>query len=128
MSSCPLIAIVEDDSFVREATGTLIRSLGFEAVAFPSAEAFLASAAPDEVSCVITDVQMPGLGGLDLQTNLLARGNRTPVIFITAFPEERLRTQAMSNGAVGFLSKPFKEELLINCIEAALGADAAPMA
>jgi FixJ family two-component response regulator len=127
LSSCPLIAIVEDDAFVREATGTLIRSLGFEAVAFPSAEEFLASSAPDEASCVITDVQMPGLGGLGLQTNLLARGNRTPIIFITAFPEDRIRAQAMSSGAVGFLSKPFKEELLIDCIETALGAGAAPM-
>ena len=127
MPVCPLIAIVEDDTFVREATSALIRSFGFDAVAFASAEEFLASAAPEEVSCVITDVQMPGVGGLELQANLRASGNRTPIIFMTAFPEERLRTQAMTGGAVGFLSKPFKEESLINCIEAALGASASPI-
>ncbi len=121
MSDPPLIAIVDDDSFVRDATRALVRSFGLDAVTFASAEEFLGSQAMETASCLIADVQMPGLSGLDLQSHLIAKGNNTPIIFITAFPNESVRTQAITTGAVGFLSKPFKEEALISCIEEALG-------
>lgn len=120
LAKLPVIAIVDDDSFVREATKGLVRSLGLAAMTFASAEDFLVSDSVKDTSCVIADVQMPGLSGIELQCHLIARGNRTPIIFITAFPEERIRTQALATGAVGFLNKPFKEECLISCIETAL--------
>jgi FixJ family two-component response regulator len=115
-----VVSIVEDDAFVREATKGLVRSLGLTALTFESAEDFLQSGRIEDTSCVIADVQMPGLSGLELQSHLIAQGHRTPIIFITAFPEERLRTQALTTGAIGFLSKPFKEESLIDCIDTAL--------
>jgi FixJ family two-component response regulator len=115
-----MISIVDDDSFVREAVGDLLQSLGYKAATFDSAEDFLDSGCVEETACLIADVQMPGLNGLDLQSQLMAGGHRMPVIFITAFPEEKVRKRAMSAGAVGFLSKPFEENCLISCLESAL--------
>jgi FixJ family two-component response regulator len=115
-----MISIVDDDRSVREATKGLVRSLGYGATAFASAEDFLQSDRVSDTACLITDVQMPGLSGVELQSRLIAQGNRTPVIFITAFPEERIRARAMEAGAVGFLSKPFNEDHLIEYIHAAL--------
>ena len=114
------ISIIDDDQVVREATGDLVQSLGFEVATFESAERFLESGRLAETSCLITDLQMPGLSGLDLQGRLIAEGQRIPVIFITAFPEERFRRRAMNAGAVGFLSKPFDEEALLDCLDTAL--------
>src|SRR5215471_15320064 len=116
----PMISIIDDDPSVREATDGLVRSLGYQAAMFASAEDFLQSDRVDETSCLITDVQMPGLSGVELQSELIARGNDTPMIFITAFPEERTRRRALDAGAVGFLSKPFDEGRLIEYIETAL--------
>jgi FixJ family two-component response regulator len=115
-----MISIVDDDRCVREATGELIESLGYGVLKFSSAEHFLQSGQIAETACLITDLQMPGLSGLELQTQLLARGHDTPVIFMTAFPEERSKTRALDAGAIGFLSKPFDDQSLIGCIEAAL--------
>ena len=114
------ISIIDDDQVVREATGDLVQSLGYEVATFESAERFLESGRLAETLCLITDLQMPGLSGLDLQSRLIAEGQRIPVIFITAFPEERFRRRAMNAGAVGFLSKPFDEESLIRYLETAL--------
>ena len=114
------VSIIDDDQTVREATGDLVQSLGYEVATFESAERFLESGRLAETSCLITDLQMPGLSGLDLQGRLIAEGQRIPVIFITAFPEERFRRRAMNAGAVGFLSKPFDEEALIDCLDTAL--------
>jgi len=116
----PMISIIDDDDMVRESTETLIQSLGYRTVAFKSAEHFLQSGRVEEISCVITDLHMPGLSGLDLQKQLLADGIPTPVIFITAYPEEQFRDRALMAGAVGFLNKPFTEECLLKCIAAAL--------
>jgi FixJ family two-component response regulator len=116
-----VISIVDDDAFARDAIGDLIQSLGYQAVTFPSAEQFLVSDCVGEVACLITDVQMPGMSGLDLQIHLKAAGYDTPVIVISAFPEERSRTRALNAGAVAFLSKPFEEKSLISCINTALG-------
>jgi FixJ family two-component response regulator len=111
---------VDDDASVREATKGLVRSLGYGAAAFASAEDFLQSDHVNDTACLITDVQMPGLSGVELQSRLIAQGNCTPIIFITAFPEQRIRTRALEAGAVGFLSKPFDEDRLIEYIHAAL--------
>jgi FixJ family two-component response regulator len=116
----PVISIVDDDESVRETTRGLVRSLGYVAATFESAEDFLGSGRVHDTACLISDVQMPGMSGIELQSRLIAEGNRLPVIFITAFPEARARTQALLAGALGFLSKPFNEQKLIDCLELAL--------
>jgi FixJ family two-component response regulator len=121
MRSTPLISIVDDDESHREATKGLIRSLGYQAATFASAEEFLQSDSVDNTSCLITDVQMPGLSGIDLQRGLIARGVEMPTIFITAFPEEGTRVRALTAGAFGYLGKPFSEESLVECLDKALG-------
>src|SRR5215467_10919729 len=120
-----MISIVDDDEFVREATKGFVRSLGYAAEAFASAEDFLQSERVDDTSCVITDLQMPGLSGIELQTHLMSRGNRTPMIFVTASREEMARARALNGGAIGFLPKPFNEERLIEYIRLALAVDSA---
>ena len=116
----PTIAVIDDDESVRLATGNLVRSLGLCVIAFASAEEFLESTRFGDVSCVISDVQMPGMSGLELQQHLALAAAQRPLIFITAFPEERLRKQAMEAGAIGFLSKQFEVRQLIECINRAL--------
>jgi FixJ family two-component response regulator len=117
-----LISIVDDDASIRESTKGVVRSLGYQAATFASAEEFLQSDSVDSTSCLITDVQMPGLSGVDLQRGLIAQGIRMPTIFITAFPEEEARARAMKAGALGYLSKPFSEESLLKCLSTALGS------
>ena len=116
----PMISIVDDDASMREATNGLVRSLGYRAATFASAEDFLQSDEIHDTSCLITDLQMPGLNGAELQSELIARGNWMPIIFISAFPEERIRRRVLQAGAIGFLSKPFAEECLIEHLETAL--------
>src|SRR5262249_17177964 len=120
MSKVPLISIVDDDALARDGISELVESLGYRAIAFESAQHFLGSSLLAETTCLITDVQMPGLNGLELQEALLSQGNRTPVILITAFPNEKHRTRALDNGAVGFLSKPFNEQTLIEYLTVAI--------
>jgi FixJ family two-component response regulator len=117
----PVISVVDDDASVRTATTGLLRSLGFFPHAFASANEFLQSTRLSDTACIITDVQMPDMSGLELQEQLIARGHRTPIIFITAFPEDSIREQAMNAGAICFLSKPFDGARLIECVERALG-------
>ena len=121
MMDSPVISIIDDDPSVRKATDGLVRSLGYRSLTFASAEDFLESDHIDDTSCVITDVQMPGLSGVELQSVLIARGARLPMIFITAFPEDRIRRSVLEAGAIGFLSKPFEEAVLIEHLQAALG-------
>jgi FixJ family two-component response regulator len=121
MRNMPLISIVDDDESIRESTEGLVRSLGYRAATFASAEEFLQSDSVDNTSCLITDVQMPGLSGIDLQRGLIARGVEMPTIFITAFPEEGTRLRALTAGAFGYLGKPFSEESLIKCLDKAFG-------
>ena len=120
MSEAPLISIVDDDALARDGIRELVESLGYKAIAFASAQHFLASKVLAETTCLITDVQMPGLNGLELQEALQSQGHQTPVIVITAYPNERYRTRALENGAVGYLSKPFDDESLIECLSAAI--------
>lgn len=124
MPQAIVISIVDDDESVREATKGLVRSLGFVAATFGSAEEFLNSERRRETSCVIADVQMPGVSGVELQRRLIAEGDRLPMIFITAFPEDRVRERVLEAGAFGFLSKPFNEEHLIGCLDNALKSSA----
>lgn len=116
-----MISIVDDDESVRESTKALVRSLGYDARGFASAEDFLASNI-DETSCLILDVQMTGLSGIELQDHLIAQGCQTPIIFVTSFPDERIRERALSAGAVGFLGKPFSDSKLTSYLDSALAA------
>jgi FixJ family two-component response regulator len=119
----PMIAIVDDDKAVREATEALLRSLGYHASTFASAEEFLQSEQVSNTSCLITDVQMPpGLSGVDLQDRLIARGHRIPIIFITGYPDDSVRARAMKAGAVAFLGKPYNHDHLLGYVEKALNA------
>jgi FixJ family two-component response regulator len=115
-----VISVVDDDESVREAIKGFIRSLGYVAATFASAEEFLKSERVHETACLITDVQMPGMSGIELQSRLIAKGHRLPIIFITAFPEAKARAQALAAGALGFLSKPFSDEKLISYLDEAL--------
>jgi FixJ family two-component response regulator len=124
LSKAPLIAIVDDDDSFRRATTSFVRSLGYMAAAFASAEAFLQSDRVGDTDCLITDVQMPGMDGIELQSRLIAQGHRLPVIFITAFPEMKARGQALAAGAAGFLDKPFSDQSLITCLNEALATHA----
>ena len=117
-----MIAIVDDDDAVRTAVASLVRSLGYTSSTFGSAEHFLKSEEINHTSCLITDLQMPGLSGLDLQDRVIARGDRIPIIFITAYPDENMRLRAMKAGAVAFLSKPCNVGHLLGCLEKALKA------
>ena len=121
LSSAPVVSIVDDDESVRVATAKLVRLHGFVAHAFASAEEFLAVARLDDTSCLITDVKMPGMSGVELQGRLIAQGKRIPVIFITAFPQEASRARALQAGAAGFLTKPFDGQTLIGLVRGALG-------
>ena len=118
----PMIAIVDDDESVRDATETLLRSLGYRTSTFASADEFLKSEQVHDTSCLITDVQMLGLNGIDLQDRLIAQGHRIPIIFITGYPEQRARARAMKAGAIAFIPKPYNVEHLIGCLDKALHA------
>ena len=114
------IAIIDDDEPVRITTSSLVRSLGFKAVAFSSAEEYLASPQRRAFACLISDVQMPGMSGLDLQDHLAAEGYGLPIIFITAFPHENIEKRARAASAVCVLNKPFESHLLVECIQRAI--------
>ena len=120
MSEARLIACVEDDASVREAIEGLLVVLGFTVEVFSSAEEFLQSGRIEDASCLITDVRLGGMSGIELQNSLAASGYRIPVIVVTAFPDDRTRTQALSAGAVSVLSKPIIKEELLTCIRSAL--------
>ena len=120
MSKTLIVSIVDDDASVRAAMQSLLRSHGFVAFAFDSAEDFLRSPRVDDSSCLITDVQMPGMSGIDLRDRLIAQGSRIPIIFITAFPEPTIRRRAQAGGALGLLEKPFAGKTMIELVRKAL--------
>jgi FixJ family two-component response regulator len=115
-----LISVVDDDESVRRTTTLLIESFGFRAATFESAETFLKSGHLHDTSCLIVDVQMPGMNGLQLQSHLAAAGCGIPIIFITAYENNDSRRRAMQAGAAGFLGKPFSDEQLLQTIDSAL--------
>jgi FixJ family two-component response regulator len=116
----PIIAVVDDDVSVRAATDRFVRSLGLISRTFASAEDFLHSSCLHETSCVLADVHMPGMSGIDLQDHLLSLGHPVPIVFITAYPEVSVRARALNSGAVCFLSKPYDGPTMARCIDAAL--------
>jgi FixJ family two-component response regulator len=120
MPSVPLIAIVDDDDALRNSLDNLLRSVGFRVHGFASAEAFLQSAHASETACLILDVRMTGMNGLELQRQLVAAHWGIPIIFVTAYADDDVRARALAAGAVAFLSKPCREEELLAAIEAAL--------
>jgi FixJ family two-component response regulator len=115
-----VLSVVDDDASVRAALGRLIKSFGFAVEIFGSGEEFLLLGSLRVTSCLVLDVQMPGMSGLELQSQLVAEGYRIPIIFITAFPNEKTRARALEAGAVDFLTKPFGEEALLSGIRTAL--------
>jgi len=114
-----MISIVDDDECAREATAGLIRSLGYALATYASAEDFLGSDYVNNTSCLITDVNMPGLSGVELYQRLRVDGFAAPTIFVTGHPDETTRTQVLAAGAVAFLSKPFAKRALLDCLNAA---------
>src|SRR5262245_54500267 len=121
-----MISIVDDDKSFREATKRLMRSMGYHVSMFESAEDFLRSDRVSNSSCLIVDMHMPGLSGAELQQHLISAGNLTPIIFVSAAVHERVREMVIEAGAIGFLSKPFQEQALINCLDLALSGEARP--
>ena len=115
-----LIAIVDDDESLRSTLQDLIESDGLSALCFGSAEQFLNSEARHKAACLIADIRMPGMSGLELQAKLKAEGYRIPIIFITAHGDAEMRTLAMRDGAVEFLTKPFDDAVLLEIVHAAL--------
>jgi FixJ family two-component response regulator len=120
LSHPPVISIIDDNGSIRSATYNLVRSLEYVAYTFESAEQFLRSSHLDQTSCVIADVQMPKMSGIELQAHLRSLGNRVPFIFITAFSVESARERALRAGAICFLTKPFDGATLVECVETAL--------
>ena len=115
-----LVAIVDDDELIRDALHGLMKEAGFPALAFASAEEFLNSGQQEHTACLIADIRMPGMSGLDLQSRLNEHRYRIPIIFITAQGDEKMRMQALRAGAVEFLTKPFDDEILLDSVRAAL--------
>jgi FixJ family two-component response regulator len=121
LASEPRIAIIDDDASVRAALGSLVRSLGYAARSYASAELFLLSGDIRETDCIVTDVQMPaGMSGLDLQSRLRAAGIAVPTVFSTAFPEAHVRARAEAAGAIGVLAKPFDGRVLVKLLAEAV--------
>ena len=114
------VAIVDDDELMRGALQGVLKEAGLPARAFASGEEFLRSGAQHLSSCLITDIRMPGMSGLDLQARLKAEQIRIPIVFVTAHGDERMRMQALRSGAVEFLAKPFDDEVLLESVRAAL--------
>jgi FixJ family two-component response regulator len=121
-----VITVIDDDASVRTAVDSLLRARGYTVYPFASAAEFLRSPQFDETCCVIADVQMPAMSGIELLSLLRKQGRDIPFIFITAFPEEAVRVRALSDGAICFLAKPFDSITLIRCIEGALGTHRDP--
>jgi FixJ family two-component response regulator len=115
-----VIAIIDDEELVRESVQRLLKMAGYPVVAFASAEEFLKSSRLEEFRCVIADIRMPGMSGLDLQSRLNAEDYQIPIIFITAHGDEKMRVRAMRDGAVAFLAKPFDNSVLLDRVRVCL--------
>lgn len=120
MSKAPSIAIVEDDEFVRGSMRRLMRSLGYWVETFPSAADFLAFPRLDKINCLIADIHMPGMTGIELYARLIETGNRIPTILVTAYPDDAIRARALKDGIVCYLRKPFNENDLMDCVRKAV--------
>ena len=125
MRNNPTVAIVDDDESVRDTTKDLLDSAGLSAATFDSAESFLQSKNVRAIRCLVADMRMSGMTGLELHGHLAAAGTPIPTVLITAYPDERVRSRALSTGVICFLAKPFSPEDLLTCIETALRVDRA---
>jgi FixJ family two-component response regulator len=121
-----LVGIVDDDQSVRDSISSLLRSAGYKTAGFESAEAYLNSDNINEPKCLLLDVRMPGLSGIQLQSELNQKKIPIPVIFITAHPDEQVRAKALEQGAIAFLGKPFNDEVLLGAIDSAVGSKGTP--
>jgi FixJ family two-component response regulator len=119
-ASAPLIAIIDDEKSVRESLSSLLRSAGYRVELLASAEAYFQRGGAEKAACLILDVRMPGMSGLELQRHLLAAGDLTPIVFISANGNEEQRREALNCGAVDFLKKPFSDETLLHALRSAL--------
>ena len=128
MTKASMVSVVEDDRFFRESMRRLIRSLGYTVEAFPSAADFLASPRLIETDCLIADVQMPAMTGLELHRQLVDTGYPIPTILVTAYPDDGVRARALSDGVVCYLRKPVDEKHLMRCLRAALNSGEPPEA
>jgi FixJ family two-component response regulator len=120
LAKLPLVAIIDDDESVRATTDSFVRSLGCAARTFVSAEEFLRSSRISDFACVMTDVHMPGMSGVELLDHLRSQGFRVPFILFTAFPDEKIRAQVLAAGVICYLTKPFTGEHLIQGLQVAL--------
>jgi len=117
-----LVVIVDDDDLIRDSLNGLMKAAGFSALTFASAEEFLNSGQQERTACLIADIRMPGMSGLELQSRLSRDNLRIPIIFITAQGDEKMRMQALRAGAVEFLAKPFDDDVLLDSVRAALNS------
>ncbi|SFO20945.1 Response regulator receiver domain-containing protein [Bradyrhizobium sp. Ghvi] len=120
MPAASVISVLDDDPYVRAAINNLLKSRGYIVHTFASAEEFLSSSVATDTSCVIADIQMPSMTGIDLLTLMRAQGSSTPFIFITGYPDESVRTRALKAGAICFLGKPFAPTDMMQCLHRAL--------
>jgi FixJ family two-component response regulator len=126
LPEAPLIAIVDDDAFFRASMRQLMRSLGYAVDTFASAGDFLASRCVDKTSCLIADIQMPAMTGVELYARLAQAGRRIPTILVTAYPDNAMRARALKDGVVCYLPKPFNDKDLMDCVRRAVGGGKAP--
>jgi FixJ family two-component response regulator len=117
----PQVAIIDDDASVRDAIGNFVRALGYASQTYASAEVFIESGQLPQTGCVIADVHMPGMSGIDLLRHLTGIHSEVPVLLMTAFPQDATRKIALRNGAIGYLAKPLAEDGLVTCLERAVG-------
>jgi FixJ family two-component response regulator len=127
LAKAPLITIVEDDEFFRESMRRLMRSLGYTVEAFPSAADFLASRRLDETACLIADIHMPGMTGVELCARLIDAGHKIPTILVTAYPDDATRGRALKDGIVCYLLKPFDDNDLMDCVRKAVEGGKPPV-
>ncbi|RZF24049.1 response regulator [Paraburkholderia sp. UYCP14C] len=121
MWKTPVVSIVDDDQAVRRALGSLVRSMGWEARMFESAEAFLASGEVADTTCLVSDIRMPGMSGVEMHEHLIAQGQAPTTIFISAYPTPSLQAKAASNGALVLLQKPYQASVMTHWLSVALG-------
>ncbi|MDK4716049.1 response regulator transcription factor [Rhizobium sp. CNPSo 4039] len=119
----PLVVVVEDDEGMRESVAEILRSVGIETLGFGSTADLLAAPLPDRPGCLILDVRLPGLGGLELQSKLIALGNKLPIIFMTGFGDVPMTVRAMKAGALDFLTKPFRDQEILDAVSVAIDRD-----
>jgi FixJ family two-component response regulator len=124
-SEAPLAILIDDDAAVRDALEELLTSVGIDTLLFSSAQEFLDAKLPDRPGCLVVDVRMPGLSGLDLQQLLASRGIQTPIVFLTGHGDIAMSVQAMKAGAVDFLTKPVRDQTLLDAVSSAIAADVA---